>query len=246
MQQIQKARVFIGSSAEQLDLAYAAQEALEHIIESTVWTQDVFSLSRGSLASLIDQLDESDFGIFVLTPDDITVLRDTNKQTVRDNVIFELGLFIGRLGSDRCFLIIPRGLEDLHLPSDLAGVTPATYDASRQDCNLQAALGPACNRIRKAILKTGRLDKPQPTDIAPITEELCDDPIDCEALIQTWMGARSSSENRGAIKYAAVDHELHLAPGSTKEYIKKAARHWDYEPLLEGKDTITFKQIDPY
>jgi predicted nucleotide-binding protein len=104
-----KPRVFIGSSVEQLELAYATQEALEHNVESTVWTQDVFTLSQGTVASLIDRLDDSDFGIFVLAPDDVTIMRDVNGRTVRDNVIFELGLFIGRLGADRCFLIVPRG-----------------------------------------------------------------------------------------------------------------------------------------
>lgn len=121
-----KPRVFIGSSVEQLELAYATQEALEYEVESTVWSQGVFALSRTTLASLMDVLDETDFGIFVLAPDDITNIRNADQRTVRDNVIFELGLFIGRLGADRCFLIVPRGLDDLHLPSDLAGVTPAT------------------------------------------------------------------------------------------------------------------------
>ena len=147
--------MFIASSAEHLDLAYAAQEGLEHDVEVTVWSQGVLALSKSALASLIDELDESDFGLFILAPDDITAIRDASKQTVRDNVIFELGLFIGRLGSDRCFLIVPRGMEDLHLPTDLLGVTPAMFDPDRQDENMTASLGPACNRIRKAVTKLG-------------------------------------------------------------------------------------------
>jgi Predicted nucleotide-binding protein containing TIR-like domain len=243
-----KLRVFIGSSAEQLELAYATQEALEHNVESTVWTQDVFTLSRSTIASLIDQLDDSDFGIFVLAPDDVTVMRDASKRTIRDNVIFELGLFIGRLGADRCFLIVPRGLEDLHLPSDLVGVTPATYDPGRQDGNLNAALGPACNRIRKAILRVGPLRPAAASEAEAFAtaEELCSDPIDCQALIQGWMGARNGSQNRRAIRYSDVDRELLLVPGSARNYIQKAALHWGYEPHLVGKDTITFKQIDGY
>lgn len=245
-----KPRVFIGSSIEQIDLSYATQEALEHDVEPTVWTQGVFAPSRTAMASLIDQLDDSDFGIFVLAPDDVTTIRTAQKQTVRDNVVFELGLFIGRLGSDRCFLIVPRGLDDLHLPTDLLGITPATYDAERQDGNLVAALGPACSRIRKSVKRLGRLVAPEEVDapsqdqtLAMVSEELCSDPTDCEALIRSWLGARSSGQNRRAIRYADVDRELKLKPGSALKYIEKAALYYRYVADLKGKDTITFKQL---
>jgi predicted nucleotide-binding protein len=152
-----KPKMFIGSSSEQLTLAYAAQEGLEHNLECTVWTQGVFGLSKSTMASLIDTLEDTDFGLFILAPDDLAVIRDAQKRTIRDNVIFELGLFVGRLGIERCFMIVPRGIEDLQLPTDLAGLTPATYEPDRQDGNLVAALGPACNRIRKAVEKLGRI-----------------------------------------------------------------------------------------
>jgi predicted nucleotide-binding protein len=58
--------MFIASSSEHLELAYAAQEGLERDVEVTVWTQSVFVLSRTAMASLNDQLDESDFGLFIL------------------------------------------------------------------------------------------------------------------------------------------------------------------------------------
>src|ERR1700731_3562244 len=39
--------------------------------------------------------DSYDFGVFVFDADDVAVLRDNKTPTVRDNVLFELGLFIG-------------------------------------------------------------------------------------------------------------------------------------------------------
>lgn len=150
-----KPRMFIASSADHLDLAYAAQEGLEYDVEATVWSQGVFKLSRSTMSTLLDVVDESDFGLFVFAPSDISAIKETQKQTIRDNVIFELGLFIGHLGPDRCFIIMPRSIDDLHLPTDLLGVTVASFEACRQDGNLVAALGPACSRIRAAVKNVG-------------------------------------------------------------------------------------------
>jgi len=242
-----KPRMFIASSVEHLDLAYAAQEGLEHNVEVTVWSQGVFKPSRTAMASLIDQLDESDFGLFVLAPDDITEIREASNKTVRDNVIFELGLFVGRLGSDRCFLIVPRGVEDLHLPTDLLGLTPATFDPDRQDGNMSASLGPACNRIRKAVSKLGRVDPKVSSPLSlrgPSKETLCSDPTDCTALIQSWMGSRTFTENLRAMRYDDVDRELNLAPGSARLYLEKAAARWGYRVAQKGKDVILLEKSD--
>jgi len=147
--------VFVGSSSESLDVAYAVQENLEFTAEVTVWTQGVFEVSRLTLDALMRAIDTFDFAIFIFTPDDVLRIRDQTYQAVRDNVVFELGLFTGGLGEDRTFIVAPRGTEELHLPSDLAGLTPATYEPNRSDRNMVAALGPACTRIRRMILEAG-------------------------------------------------------------------------------------------
>jgi hypothetical protein len=59
-----------------------------------------------------------------------------------------LGLFIGKLGKDKVFFVIPRQAESLHLPTDLLGINPGNYDDKREDDNLLAALGPFCNQVR--------------------------------------------------------------------------------------------------
>lgn len=145
-----KPRVFIGSSSEGLEVAYALQSNLEDDGEVTVWTQDVFRPSEFTLESLLKELNTTDIGIFVFSPDDTVVIRGVEQPAVRDNVIFEVGLYVGRLGRDRCFIVFPRG-SNPRLPSDLLGVTILNYDSGRADGRLEAALGPASSKIRSAL-----------------------------------------------------------------------------------------------
>lgn len=239
-----KTRVFVASSVEHLDLAYAVQEGLEHDAEVTVWSQGVFQLSRTTMASLVDQLDETDFAVFVLAPDDVTKIRENEVVSVRDNVVFELGLFSGRIGIERCYIIAPRGNDDLHLPTDLLGLTPGSYDPDRQDANMVAALGPACNRIRKSMRLLGPVKPSAATPVrdTPIPQALCDDENDCISVIQSWMGARRSTENRRVMRFDEIDQSLKLAPGSARKYLAKAAARWNYVIEREGQDTVLFRQ----
>ncbi|MGB4849334.1 MAG: TIR domain-containing protein [Saprospiraceae bacterium] len=149
-----KPKIFIGSSAEGLTVAYAVQQNLTHDAEITVWDQGVFELSQTSIESLVSILEKSDFAIFVFSPDDITKIRKKEFLTVRDNVIFELGLFIGKLGRTRTFIVMP-DKPLFHIPSDLLGITPGKYDASRSDGSYQAATGPVSHQIRVQINRLG-------------------------------------------------------------------------------------------
>ena len=100
-------RAFIGSAKEHIALARAVQENLDDDFETTVWDQGVFGLSRYTLDALQEELDRSDLGIFVLAPLDLSLLRGRARTVPRDNVIFELGFFAGRLGYHRTFFITP-------------------------------------------------------------------------------------------------------------------------------------------
>lgn len=149
-----KPRVFIGSSVEGLNIAYAVQQNLLHNAEVTVWDQGIFELSKTTIESLSKTLQDCDFAVFVFSPDDLLTIRNTSHPTVRDNVLFEFGLFIGKLGRDRVYFLLPMKGE-LHLPSDLLGITPGKYEENRSDGSMQAATGAACNQIRIQMQSLG-------------------------------------------------------------------------------------------
>lgn len=151
-----KPRAFVGSSVEGLNVAYAVQQNLMHDAEVTVWDQGVFELSSTTIESLTKTLSDNDFGIFVFSRDDLVKIRNKESPAVRDNILFEFGLFIGRMGRERVFFLLPTD-DELHLPSDLLGVTPGRYDPARSDGSMQAAAGPACHQIRTQMKALGPL-----------------------------------------------------------------------------------------
>lgn len=151
-----KPKIFIGSSVEGLNVAYAIQQNLTHNAESTVWDQGVFELSKTTIESLNAIVNSVDFAILVFSPDDEIVMRGEATSVVRDNVLFELGLFIGKLGRERVFFVVPEG-SDMRIPTDLVGVTPGHYDPKREDKSYQAATGAVCNQIRNQIKAVGPL-----------------------------------------------------------------------------------------
>tara|TARA_R110002073_G_scaffold177188_12_gene335187 strand:- start:19700 stop:20686 length:987 start_codon:yes stop_codon:yes gene_type:complete len=146
--------MFVGSSTEGLPVAKAIQLNLDYACEVTIWSQGVFGLGQGTLEALVDRLGDFDFAALVLTPDDVTTSREEKEQSPRDNVLLELGLFIGALGRERTFIVFNRSLP-MKLPTDLAGVTPATYQ-QHQNGNLQASLGAATTLIEGTIQRLGK------------------------------------------------------------------------------------------
>ncbi|RZU39305.1 TIR domain-containing protein [Edaphobacter modestus] len=153
-------QVFIISSVEALPIARAIQNAFARDpFNVNVWTDGVFKASTYTIPALEQAVDQSDFALAIVQPDDTVTSRGEHDVPVaRDNVIFELGLFIGRLGLPRTFLVEPWDV-DVRLPSDFAGVTPVGYKLNKDDmANAQrvaGAMGPACNQMRDYMNSMG-------------------------------------------------------------------------------------------
>lgn len=148
--------VFIGSSSEGKDVAQKIRIQLCDCAEVVIWNEGPFGLGEGTLESLVEALNKFDYAILVLTPDDMVRSRGRASQSPRDNVLFECGLFMGHLGRHRTFIVYDRD-KKIKIPSDFAGVTEATYRGNRDDHNLLAAIGEACDLIRDAINMRGPL-----------------------------------------------------------------------------------------
>jgi hypothetical protein len=152
--------IFVGSSAEGLAVAKGIQVNLDRACEIVLWSQGVFGLGGGTLETIVDKAPEFDFAVLVLTPDDMLVNRDELKKGPRDNVLLELGIFIGVLGRKRSMVVFDRS-AGIKLPTDLAGVTLADYQAHSSG-NIAAAVGAACTKIESTISELGLRSRPQP------------------------------------------------------------------------------------
>ena len=150
-------KVFIASSSEGLKVAEAVRGLLQRQLgdkaEVMPWTEK-FEFSATYIESLERVSSEHDFAVLVLTPDDAITSRKTKKVAPRDNVVFELGLFIGSIGRERCFLVHEES-RDLKLPTDLLGVKPATFE-NAPGGDLKRALRAQCFLIGNRIAELDR------------------------------------------------------------------------------------------
>lgn len=147
--------LFIGSSVEGLGTAREIVNGLKHddIIAKAWCTPGVFDPGGVTLDVLLKEVEYCDFAAFVFGPDDRVASRAEEYAAPRDNVIFEMGLFLGRLDRNRTFIIKDHASQ-IKIPSDLLGITPITY-VSKPGQNLATTLSTVCNEIRSKIVKEG-------------------------------------------------------------------------------------------
>jgi predicted nucleotide-binding protein len=103
----------------------AIRESLARFLERLGLEAIILHEQAGRGRTIIEKLEDHadvDFAVILLTPDDVGASKkDTDKlqPRARQNVILELGYFVGRLGRDRVCALYGDGVE---LPSDVLGV----------------------------------------------------------------------------------------------------------------------------
>lgn len=246
MREVRKPKAFIGSSTEALGIAYALQENLEADAEITVWSQGIFEPSNYPLESLLAALDSCDLGIFVFSPDDMAKIRGAEAPVVRDNVLFELGLFVGRLGRHRSIFLTPKG-TDLHIPSDLLGVIGISFVIHGNETNLNAALGPAANRIRNALKKIET--SPGEGQIAPeeIPEDLKLGWFERRAIISpTQQKLLSFIEDRHPITDEDLKRQLPGCSETELHYRTEQLRLLGFVKRIQNGRAISYRLTEAY
>lgn len=176
-----KPSVFIGSSSEGLDFGRAIRGRLENNAEITLWEDNFFTLGSTFIETLVNSAPRFDFAILVLTADDLISSRSKESFSPRDNVIFELGLFIGTIGRTRTF-IVHQADPKLKIPTDLSGVTMAKYQWPRKDGSHEGAVGAACDAIRKVIRELGFSERKTQKKLEVVEAEQLEQRENIEAL----------------------------------------------------------------
>lgn len=144
-----KPRIFIGSSGEGLNVAKYVKNYLGVDFDCYLWTDDIFKYNESVLETLLKEASLFDFGLLIATKDDFLQSRHNAFDVARDNVVFEYGLFLGRVGSSRAFVIQEEGTK---LPSDLFGITTPRFK-KEIDLSQSQSLNNELRKIRNTILE---------------------------------------------------------------------------------------------
>jgi predicted nucleotide-binding protein len=148
-----KKKIFIGSSKEAIDSLAVKKliTALELGIENSPkidrqsfeiisWDKTNWKNLKSTLESLTQNMKEFSYAVFLFTPDDEIKLRDKNYDVPRDNVIFELGLFLSHLGMSRTFIVTPKTKKthEFRILSDVIGVfVSGNFTSKVEDTGLE-------------------------------------------------------------------------------------------------------------
>ena len=162
---LQSPSVFIGCASSALPLAEALKQALGGSIRAKVWNEDAVkaqadvSFTDGAvMANLFQTARLYDFAIMILRADDVLAEdgegggASRRVGVPRDNVIFELGLFMGAIGGQRALAVVCG--KGLRLPSDLYGFDQVTL-AGESDVDIAVAAAEILGKIEASYAALG-------------------------------------------------------------------------------------------
>jgi hypothetical protein len=205
-----KIRVFIGSASEDLPVVKIIASALKGRALAVPWTDENITRTKTYfIESLIEAAEEMDLALFVFGTADTVMSRGVNQPIPRDNVLFELGLFMSQLAVKRCLIVAPATwVTNLKILSDLMGVnnivnyTPPRFDPADSDRKraklLQTALDPVLPRIKAWVAANNiRRDVRGPSNVTSVSGDL-----------KAWMDGSLRPRDFRRIDNLALDLEV--------------------------------------
>ncbi|MEK0447556.1 MAG: hypothetical protein RLZZ399_2877 [Verrucomicrobiota bacterium] len=133
--------LLIRANRETKDVAEALALSVHPQVATTkVICREVFGSEAFPIEDLEAQLRVADFAALISPHDERVRSRSEGSNSLRDNLVFEVGLLMGALTRHRAFLVVPECFSP-GIPTDLLGVTPLLYR-------------PATMPLTKAILST--------------------------------------------------------------------------------------------
>lgn len=178
-----KPSIFIGSSSEFASVANAIRDALvaELDVNVTVWNDSsgIFQFGRNTMESILTAPHFFDYSIMLMAPDDTFMSRDETIAAPRDNVIFELGFFLGSQGRMRAFFVLlqkpveseEKKWEKIKIPTDLAGEHYLPLPLTKNGAPRTIALRDLVGKVGTAISTQRNLSflTPLPSTVLAIT-----------------------------------------------------------------------------
>ncbi len=144
-----KRKLFVGSSIEGNVFAKQVVDQINYEcgdwLAAQAWYEDnIFNQNESTLESLIKLSRKFDYGILIASKDDVLESRNVKSFVPRDNVMFEMGMFLGSLGLTRAYLLVE---EESKLPTDYNGVT-VSYFQRNLDGSLENAIAKIVNAVK--------------------------------------------------------------------------------------------------
>lgn len=141
--------VFLGSSKEGEAVGEIIIGELKDMADCVLWSKDFFKLNVSSFDNLCKEAISFDFAVLVATKDDKSIIRKKKHLVIRDNVVFEYGLFSGAIGRQKTFIVVQEGTK---IPSDWSGIS-LLFFKTEQD------LLEVCEKLRKKIAEEHELSR---------------------------------------------------------------------------------------
>jgi hypothetical protein len=182
-----------------LAIAKEIRRGLSDVADVLLW-DNAFDAGTWLLGGILGRAQQSDFGIFVIREDDTADIKGTKYTTVRDNVLFEAGVFMGTLGPDRTILLWPSARARLRLPTDLEGLIRETYTPS-QSPQTKTDIKSALVSIRRRVESLGPALRSGYNEIAALKQALHERDVDfndgtCEGLLEIVQHAARSRKRQ--------------------------------------------------